>query len=204
MSLTKIHFLSGLVLTLFISLHLANHLVSVCSIESHISFMNSLRLVYRNPISEAILMLSVLVQIASGVQLFRKTNGANSRYQKLHIWSGLYLAIFLVIHVSAIMGGRFLFQVDTNFYFGAAGLNKFPFMLFFVPYYSLAILSFFTHIACIHNKKMRHNILGFTHKQQSNTIIIIGFIVVLLILLGMTNNFTGFDIPDEYQKLMEI
>jgi hypothetical protein len=148
-------------------------------------------------------MISVFVQIISGIKLFklsRKT--AISNFDKLHIWTGLYLAFFFIIHLSAILGGRLFLHLDTNFYFGVAGLNSFPFILFFIPYYGLAILSFFGHIASIHSKKMKQSVLGLTPNIQSIAILIFGFLLTILIFYGLTNHFKGVAIPKEYEMLI--
>ena len=69
----------------------------------HIEIMNTLRQYYRNIFVETVLLIAVLVQIISGLKLF-KTNRktATSQFDKLHIWSGLYLAIFFVINLSGL------------------------------------------------------------------------------------------------------
>ena len=196
----KIHFASGLTLSVFIGLHLMNHLASIAGSDQHIELMKMLRNFYRTPIIEFLLFAAVLVQISSGIRLFlskRKTNKVG--FELLHIYTGLYLASFLVIHVSAVLAGRFILHLDTNFYFGAAGLNSFPVNLFFIPYYSLAILSFFGHIAAIHHCKMKNAIWGVSVDGQSKAILILGALVMLLILYGMTNGFMGATIPEEYR-----
>jgi hypothetical protein len=132
MIIKKIHYISGLTITLFIGLHLFNHFYSIFGADKHNEIMNSLRYFYRNIFVETILLLAVFVQIASGLKLFklnRKT--ATSQFEKLHIWTGLYLAIFFIIHLTAVLGGRLFLHLDTNFYFGVAGLNSFPTNLFF-------------------------------------------------------------------------
>jgi hypothetical protein len=199
----KIHYLSGLIITLFIGFHLFNHVCSIFGAEKHIELMNSFRLVYRNVFVEAILLMAVLVQLFSGISLF-KTNRKKvvSTFDKLHIWTGLYLAFFFAIHVSVVLIGRFFLELDTNFYFGVAGLNTFPFNLFFIPYYGLAIFSFFGHIACVHNKKMKHTILGLTPTMQSKAILIFSIFLTLTILYGLTNHFSGVEIPSEYNVLI--
>ncbi len=123
-------------------------------------------------------------------------------FEKLHIWKGFYLAIFLVIHVSVILSGRYILHLDTNFYFGAAGLSSFPLNLFFIPYYGLAIFSFFGHIASVHNKKMKSSILNLAPKQQAKAILIFGLLLTLLIFYGLTNHFRGVQIPEEYNILI--
>jgi len=75
-----------------------------------------------------------------------------SNFDRLQIWTGLYLAIFLVIHVSVVLVGRFILHLDTNFYFGVAGLNSFPFSLFFILYPLLWTGNYFLfgHIDAVH------------------------------------------------------
>ena len=131
----RLHYLSGITITVFVCLHLFNHVFSIFGAGKHIEIMNSFRLFYRNILVESILLSAVIVQIFSGLKLFTiKRKTATSNFEILHIWTGLYLAIFFVIHLGAVLGGRIFLQLDTNFYFGVAGLNSFPFNLFFVPY----------------------------------------------------------------------
>jgi hypothetical protein len=165
--------------------------------------MNTLRLFYRHIFIETILLGAVFVQIISGLKLFKANRKiATSQFEKLHIWTGLYLAIFFIIHLSAVLGGRYLLHLDTNFYFGVAGLNSFPTNVFFIPYYGLAIISFFGHVASIHRKKMKKSILGLSPNRQSTLILIFGFIVTLTIFYGLTNHFKGVTIPKEYNILI--
>ena len=203
MILKKIHFISGLTITVFVGLHLFNHTLSVFGADKHIEVMNTLRLFYRNIFIETILLIAVLVQVISGLKLFKNNRKkANTQFEKLHIWTGLYLAIFFTIHLTAVFGGRLFLQLDTNFYFGVAGLNAFPFNLFFIPYYGLAILSFFGHIASIHNKKMKQSIFGLAPNGQSISILIFGIILTITIFYGLTNQFNGVAIPKEYNILI--
>ncbi|MEM8526575.1 MAG: hypothetical protein AAGG68_18170 [Bacteroidota bacterium] len=199
----RIHFLSSILLTAFIGIHLFNHFLSIFGIETHLRFMEMARMVYRNILVESLLLLSVLVQIISGSKLLSaKRKIAITTFQKLQLWTGLYLAFFLLIHVSAVLVSRFVLELDTNFYFGAAGINIFPFNLFFVPYYSLAIFSFFGHLAAIHQQKTKQSILGLSSTQQAKLILSVGILSILLIFHGLTNGFTGVDIPKAYQVLV--
>lgn len=203
MNIKKIHYISGLVITIFIGLHLFNHFYSIFGVNKHIEVMTTLRFFYRNILVETVLLLAVITQIYSGLKLF-KTNRklAGTFFEKLHIWSGLYLAIFLVIHLSAVLAGRFFLHLDTNIYFGVAGLNNFPTNLFFIPYYALAIISFFGHLSAIHAKKMKHNVLGLTPNGQSKLILAFGLCLTLVIFYGLTNKFQGVEIPSEYNVLI--
>lgn len=197
----RIHYYSGITIALFVSLHLANHAVSLMGIEKHIEVMTLLRKVYRNIFVEIFLLSAVCVQIFSGIQLYRsRFKIAKGFYEKLQLWSGLYLAIFFVIHLSAVMVGRFILQLDTNFYFGVAGLNQFPFNLFFIPYYSLAIFSFFAHISSVHYRKKKER--NRDARKQSRLIIIVGIVMVFILMYGLTNGFNGITIPSEYWILI--
>lgn len=203
MTLKRIHCISGFIITIFVGLHLFNHLCSIFGEDKHIEMMNSLRLLYRNIFVEATLLFAVLVQIISGLKLFRaKRKDAISNFDKLQYWTGLYLTIFFVIHLSAVFVGRFILQLDTNIYFGVAGLNTFPLNIFFIPYYAFAIISFFGHIACIHNRKMKHNVFGLKPGGQAKAILLFGICLTIIILYGLTNHFKGVQIPTEYNSLI--
>jgi len=203
MSTKKLHFYSGLMLTLFVGMHLVNHAYSVLGIAYHLEMMDLLRRIYRNVIVESVLLIAVFFQIFSGIKLFREKRKLTLNfYGKLQIVSGLYLAFFLLAHVSAVFGGRFILGLDTNFYFGVAGLNTFPFYLFFVPYYGIAILSFFGHMAAIHSYKMKKSIFGFLPHQQANGILTFGIFITIFIFYGLTDRFNGVEIPEEFNILI--
>ena len=202
MNIKRLHYISGLIISIFIALHLFNHAYSISGAEAHIRLMNSLRPLYRNVFSESILLIAVAVQIVSGLKLFnasRKT--ASIGFEKLHVWTGFYMAVFLVIHLSAVFVGRLLLYLDTNFYFGVAGLNTFPLNLFFIPYYALAIISFFGHIAAVHHKKMRSDLLGLSPSGQALIILGCGIVLTVFIFYGLTDHFKGVEIPADYDVL---
>ncbi len=182
-----LHRYSGLLLAVFVAMHLGNHLAVLISPETHIWLMNTLRLFYRNVLIESILLLVVLFQVVTGIQLLRAKGLRQKGWSKWQIWSGLYMAYFFLQHVGAVMFGRFVLHTDTNLYFGAAGLNAFPLCLFFVPYYSLGIVSFFTHIASIHAQKSNSQ----NADNQAKMIVIVGVFCAVLILLGMTDFLKG-------------
>ena len=198
--LKKLHYLSGIIISVFVVAHLINHLISLVGIENHIDMMVFLRKIYRNPIIEVILLMGIALQVFSGIKLYlSKRKMLSGFFEKIQIWSGLYLAFFFVAHVGAVMAGRFIQQLDTNFYFGVAGLNAFPAMLYFIPYYGLAVLSFFGHIAAIHLQKMQKSVFGFTPIQQARLILYLGIFVLILIYYGATGGFAGIEIPEEYK-----
>ncbi|KYP15577.1 hypothetical protein [Flavihumibacter sp. CACIAM 22H1] len=188
MQTRKLHLVSGTLLAAFIGIHLFNHLISIWGVEQHIQLMNQLRKIYRHPVVELILFLSIGLQLFSGIRLARrKEKNKLPGYEKLQLFTGLYLSFFLLIHIAAILVGRYYLHLNTNIYFGAAGINYFPVNLFFIPYYALAILSFFGHIAAL---------------LKSRILLIAGLFITLLIFYGLTNHFSGIDLPKEYMLLI--
>ena len=196
----QVHTVSGLLLALFVGIHLTNHLLAGISPAAHIAFMTVARTVYRHPVVETLLLAAVGLQIVTGIRLVRFATGTNA-WRRLQIGSGLYLALFLMIHVGAVMGGRLVLHLDTNLYFGAAGLNHYPHQLFFIPYYSLGILSFFAHVAAIHRQKMNRNVVTTPPLRQAQFILIIGGVLTVAILYAMTNRFRGLSVPASYHVL---
>ena len=171
-----IHYASGLLIAAFVVAHLFNHLVSLYGAEAHIQLMATLRKLYRNPFAETLLMGAVLVQISTGLGLWRALQHQKaSNFERLHRWSGLYLAVFLAIHLSAVWGGRLVLGLDTNFYFGVAGLNR---------------------------QKMPYYVLGLSPEQQAFGLLVLGGFVTFLILYGLTGGFGGVAIPREYLILV--
>ena len=203
MKATTLHRITGMIIATFVVMHLANHVMALAGPAAHIALMETLRKIYRHPVLEGILLLAVATQITTGVVQVRRTKARQlGTWQNIQRWSGLYLVFFFAIHLSAVFAGRNILGLDTNLYFGVAGMNTFPFNLFFVPYYALAVTSFFLHIASIHAKKMTTLILGLTPEQQARVIAAFGVVLTVVLLYGLTGGFRGLEIPDAYGVLI--
>jgi len=201
-SFRKIHRYSAVVLTVFIFLHLTNHLFALSGPEMHIAIMEKLRLVYRNIVVETLLITCVALQIISGIYFLRQKGFKREQiFDKLQVYSGLYLAFFLFAHVGAVLAGRTFFQLDTNFYFGAYPLANFPFMLIFIPYYALSILAIFTHIACFSRWMLIAKLGQKAVNRLAWSIIGGGFVVTFLILLTFNGAFYKIEFPEVYDYL---
>ena len=137
MTLRRLHRYSAVGLTAFIALHLMNHVVgALLGPHAHLAMQGYGALIYRAPFVEPLLLGSVLIQIISGVRLAMKRGWPKPFSAKVQTISGLYLANFLLMHVSAIMVARWS-GVETNLYFAAAGIHAggiWPW--FFLPYYA--------------------------------------------------------------------
>ncbi|MBL4650605.1 MAG: hypothetical protein JKY03_12820 [Aureispira sp.] len=196
----KAHFISGIILSIFVTVHLLNHLTAVQSIATHIEVMHILRRIYQHPLIEPLLLFAVLIQIISGIKLVRNRGWKQTeRYNKLHVYSGIYLGFFLLIHTSATLVGRFILLVDTNFYYGAMVVNLKPYLFFYIPYYFLGAFSFFVHIACIIRIKSIRKVGIQKANRRANGLIALGAIIGVVILWAFTYNV---QIPALYKNLM--
>ncbi|NIA52168.1 hypothetical protein HAV22_00685 [Massilia sp. TW-1] len=145
----RLHRAAGAVLAVFVTVHIANHLAALAGVDAHVRFMEQGRFVYRHPVVEAVLLACAALQAASGLSMLWT---GRHRRRMLIAWlqagSGAYIALFLAIHVGAVLAARIVGGLDTNFYFAAAGLHVWPFVLFFAPYYFLAVAALFAHLGC--------------------------------------------------------
>jgi hypothetical protein len=187
----KIHRYSGITLSIFFLFHTVNHLFAWGGANAHIKVMNLFRIVYRFPPVEAVILLSALIQLASGPVLVWKKSVKKNVYSILQICSGLYLSFFLFYHIRAVMLGRHVWQVETDFHFAAWGVKNSPADRFFIPYYSMSILCVFIHIACIHREKLLNNVSPNTSSNiqrasqiQAITIMLFGAIVTTGIIVS--------------------
>lgn len=204
MNLTSIHKISGSIIALFVVFHLVNHLVGLGGIGDHLQFMDALRVVYRNIFVESVLLLAVCLQIFSGVKFvfdgWRTKRGLVSRVQA---YSGLYLAFFLLNHVGAILVGRFVLQLDTNYYFAIAGIHVQPFQYFFIPYYFLAVVAVFSHLGCALYWLIRRSSSKLA-LQLLVLVVVLGCVCSLLIVLAMSGAFYAIEVPAEYKSIYKL
>lgn len=183
-----IHYYTGLTLAVFIGFHLLNHLLILHSEALHIRFMKSARKIYRHRVVERLLLVAVLLQIISGFTLvILKWDKVENYFDVIQIASGLYLSFFLINHVIAVLRGRYKLKMDTNLYYGAGVMNMWPKKLFYIPYYSFAILSFFFHVACVHRIKMEKFTGLSVATKQSFIIMGAGVLVTVLVISKMSN-----------------
>lgn len=190
----RVHYISGITLSAFIAFHLLNHLFALDGPEKHIAVMDNLRAVYRHPVIETVLLLAVLFQIVTGLRLVYKRN-AQSLAEKIQVYSGLYLSFFLLAHVGAVLSGRYIENLDTNFYYAAAGLNYYPATFIFIPYYFLAVAAISLHVAAIHFLKTGSVVVA-------RGVALTGIATSVVIILAFTDFFQWRDMPEAYEKFI--
>ena len=125
--LHKFHKISALIIGSFVFVHLINHLFILSGAQQHIGFMESFRVIYRNPVAEIVLLICVLFQVCSGIYFVWRRRGKRSGFfEKAQAISGLYLAYFFLNHVGAVLFGKYIAELDTNIYYGICLLYTSP------------------------------------------------------------------------------
>lgn len=190
LTVRRAHRATSLVLVIFGVLHLANHWVTPWGPAAHLTVQRLLRVLYQHPVSESLLVSCIAAQALTGVWLWFQTRprpGATQpRLRKYRRWSGAYLAFFLVAHTSAAFVQRFVVGLDTNFYW-AAGVLRWPLVLWFVPYYTLGVVSFCVHVGAA------------AWPKRVNSLAIVGLVSSVVIIGGLAGWFTAFELPPEYR-----
>lgn len=203
--LHKLHRASAYMIGVFAAPHLFNHLLAVGSVEAHIQFMESFRHIYRNPFVEALLIVCVSFQAISGIQFIKNRWGErHGFFERIQALSGAYLAFFLLVHVGAVFFGRAALNLDTNFYYAAAGMHVPPFQYYFVPYYFLAVVAIFGHIASAAHWLTRDNLQEPTRNNIGYVVLAVGVVASTLIVAAFAGAFYGIEIPPTYQAIYRL
>lgn len=156
MTVRQAHLRLALFLGLFLVVHFATHFAALGGRESHGAMLATGRALYRQPMVEGLLLVALAAQVMLGMTMVRRmarwpNGGAWRTAQK---WSGIVLAVFIVLHTGAALLARWSFGLDTNFYWAAGTLMIAPLKYWFVPYYSAAIIALVTHfLAALHFRR---------------------------------------------------
>jgi len=144
-----LHRCNALFLALFVAAHLANHLSGLGGIERYHAVQQTLRVVYRHPLVEPLLLASVLLQLVAGTALIVarwRQRSAHGFWGRLQIGSGIVFLLFMAQHLFSLGMARLYFDLDTNFYWPASVMSGPWFIYYFAPYYVLGVLSLFAHV----------------------------------------------------------
>jgi len=198
-----LHRIAAAVVGIYVLAHLANHLAALRGIDAHLAFMQALRRVSRIPVIEALLLAGVAMQMVTGWWLvLRRAARRGPRrlpFDRLQAWSGAYLALFMLVHVASVLLGRARLGLDTNFWFAAAGLNVGAWPLFFVPYYGLAVVALFAHLACALRRRLPAGIAPAARDRLALSVIAAGVVTAALIVAAFGGAFYPVALPDAYR-----
>ncbi len=144
LNLRPMHRFSAAILGTFVLLHIANHIAGFAGQGAHRSVQLALRWLYQGWL-EPVLLISCIVQVTTGLRMVWQLR-KGLRRNWLQPVSGIYLAVFLSIHVFVVMQAR-MHRIETDLAFAAAGMHAGNWWLFFTPYYGLAIVALGLHIS---------------------------------------------------------
>ncbi|MBL9048113.1 MAG: hypothetical protein JNK34_12525 [Tabrizicola sp.] len=171
----------AIVLGLFLALHLGNHLAGFCGQDTHLALQTALRQIYRHPLIEPLLLAALALQAGLGTGLL-----VRQRRLTLQTASGAWLALFLMIHVGAVLTARWQ-GTDTTLAFAAAGLHApFPWPQLFAAYYGLAGFAVFAHLSVP---------LGRRHKTLGHLLLAAGSVIAVALVLLLAGWVTPLTIP---------
>lgn len=180
----KIHRYSAFALIFgFILLHLSNHLFALQSNEMHEEYRLLFNSWYQADLVEPVLFALISVMAITGLLMVRRYSGTDGdMFRIFQIGAGLYMLIFFMAHINAILSGRDR-GVETNWLFattGEAGLIQGAPML--IPYYIFAVLMILLHISLgVRRIMLAKNIV---HEKANRTfygLISIGSLVTVMI-----------------------
>jgi len=201
-SLNTIHRMLAALILLFVAIHLLNHTVAIAGADSHIEIMELFRVLYRNPIVEIVILFCLLLQISIGFYfVIRSKNKRHDLFSRAQLFSGLYIAFFVLFHVGAVLNGRYNLNLDTNFYFASAGMYIGQLKYFFIPYYFLAVVAVFTHVACFARWRISRNASIDRANIVAAAMVITGVLLGILIVASLAGVFYDVNIPNEYKNM---
>lgn len=189
----------------FVVVHICNHMIGLWGVEAHIQFMESFRKIYRNTYIELALLAAIFTQLSLGIYFVVRSWGYRiGFFRRAQAISGCYLIYFFLAHVSAVLVGRSSFNLDTNFYFAAAGMHVGKLYLAFVPHYFFAVLAFFTHIACALHYHLSAKGYSVAANRYAVGLIAVGALFSALIVMSLAGLFYEVSIPDEYMQFFNL
>jgi hypothetical protein len=205
MTLHSAHRISALMVGLFVTLHVLNHLALVAGTDLHIQIMKDLRAVYRLPLVEASLFAAIGFQIYSGLRflLIRIKQPKKDHWLWLQILSGAYLAYFFINHIGATLFARIALGLDTNIYFATVGFYVPPFQFFFYPYYFLSVSAFFAHIAGVAHSMQLRKPDAAQYSWLPMLLVFLGTMLGAVVVAAQGGVFHEIRIPGEYLAAFE-
>lgn len=196
----QLHRITGIIVSVFIIVHLFNHSMAWFGIATHQRIMETLRQFYRIPVIEIVLVACFVFQGVSGVKLFLKLwkQKEKSKHEKIQMYSGIFLGYFLLQHIPATIGQRFIYGFDTNFYFASRVVIQTPWLYYFVPYYFAGIVVVGLHLANIHKKKISVIVGVKTAKIHFYAILLFFIVIAFIILFSLMGGRYNIEIPKQY------
>jgi len=149
----KAHGIGAVLAILFLCFHFSNHLVGLVGPDAHMAVMKVLRVVYRSPVVEPLLVGVFAFMIVTGSRLaWRWSARPMDAARTFQVAGGVFLVWAVISHVNAVLYlARVHFGIDTDWGFAVGapvGMLLDPWSLRLLPYYLGAVFFVVAHAFC--------------------------------------------------------
>lgn len=149
----RAHGYGAVLVLLFLGFHFSNHLVALIGPEAHMAVMKVLRVVYRSPFVEPVLIGAFAFMIGTGLRLaWRWSARPMDAARTLQVAGGVFLMWAVISHVNAVLYlARVHVGIDTDWGFAVgapAGMLLDPWNIRLLPYYLGAVFFVVAHAFC--------------------------------------------------------
>lgn len=147
------HGAAAVLILLFVTFHLFNHLTGLLGPEAHARVMAVGRRVYRSRLVEPALVILMLLQVVGGVAMaWRWSARPTDLARTIQVGSGAYLAAFIVTHMnSAFVSARAVHKIQTDWAWATGapdGLLLDAWNIRLAPHYALGAFFVVAHLFC--------------------------------------------------------
>ncbi len=147
------HGVAAVLILLFVTFHLFNHLTGLLGPETHARVMKLGRLFYRSPFVEPALVTLLLFQVLGGATMaYRYSARPLDLARAIQVGSGAYLAAFILTHMnSAFVSARMVHRIQTDWAWATGapeGLLRDAWNIRLVPHYALGAFFVVAHLVC--------------------------------------------------------
>jgi len=179
------------IVMIFLTLHIANHLMFPAGEGMYEAVMKVFRHVYRNDILQPLVVALFLFQVGTGLFfVWRLTAAPSDRFRTFQIASGVYLAFYLLDHMDSVfIFARTYLGIDTDWDWATGaptGLVKDRWNIRLVPHYWLGVFFVLAHLAAgARDVMMAHGVgKAFADRFMVGGAVVAG-LVATVIMLGM-------------------
>src|SRR6516165_295832 len=187
------HGVSALALVMiFLTLHIANHLMFPAGEGMYDAVMKVFRHVYGNDVLQPLVVALFLFQVGTGLFfVWRLTAASSDRFRTFQIASGVYLAFYVLGHMDSV----FIFErtylgMDTDWGFATGaptGIIKDPWNIRLLPHYWLGAFFVLAHLAAgARAVFMAHGVSKAFADRSMISGTVVAAIIATWIMLGMS------------------
>jgi succinate dehydrogenase/fumarate reductase cytochrome b subunit len=206
MTAHRLHRFNAIFLAVFIAAHFATHLSGLWGVETYNAVQNAVRIVYRQPLIEILILASAALQAGLGIKLLISAarRGVVGIWSWIQVTSGAVFLIFLVEHLIALGFARLAFGLDTNFYWPASVMSGPPFTWYFIPYYFLGVLALFVHVGSALRWILVDQGRIKTAAVTFWTLTLVGTVISGLIVAMLLGTFFEINLPPEWIEYLRV